>query len=132
MKKKSSLFLTAIMLSFVSLFNVTVKAGNPAFPSLSPSMVELSVRYDDPSLPITNPQRTPVLVPEVGLDDHTIIFFTPCDNCVLRLVNEDGEVEYSTVIPSNCTSLVLPSDLEGEYELQIIQDNLCFYGIIEF
>ena len=44
---------------------------------------------------------------------------------------KNDNVVYSAVIPTNTTSLVLPSCLSGEYEIQIIQGNICFYGYIE-
>ena len=72
--------------------------------------------------------RSPV--PSVSIEGYTLYFNTPCDGCVLRIIGEGGVVEYSTVIPASCLSLVLPSDLSGEYELQIIQDGICYYTTI--
>ena len=76
-------------------------------------------------------KRTLTLVPEVDLENHTLTFYTPCDGYVLRLVNENDNVVYSTVIPTGATSLVLPSNLSGEYEIQIVQGNTYFYGYID-
>lgn len=85
--------------------------------------------YDPTSVgPGTN--RGPVLIPEVSIEGYTLFFDTPCDGCLLRIVNEDDDVEYSTIIPIGTTSLVLPSYLSGEYELQIISGNYVFYGDI--
>ena len=79
---------------------------------------------------IGNPlPKSPATSPEVTLDDHTLTFDSSCHNCTLRIVNTEDEVEYTTVITSD--TLVLPSTLEGQYELQIIRDNWCFYGDIE-
>jgi hypothetical protein len=79
---------------------------------------------------IGNPlPKSPATSPEVTLDDHTLTFDESCSGCVLYLVNEDDEVEYTTVITSD--TLVLPSTLEGQYEIQIIQGEWCFYGDIE-
>ena len=52
------------------------------------------------------------------------------DDYTLELRDEDDNVVYSTVIPTGTTSLFLPSYLSGNYEIQIIQGNLCFYGYI--
>ena len=95
-----------------------------------PVGIPLQVEYDDPSDDQDNPQRTPVLIPEVSIDGYELLFGTPCDGCILRIVNASGEVEYTTVIPTNATSLVLPSTLSGDYELQIVQGYWCFYGDI--
>ena len=46
----------------------------------------------------------------------------------LRLVNEDDEVVFTTIISSS--TLILPSYLSGSYQLQIISNNYIFYGEI--
>lgn len=43
---------------------------------------------------------------------------------------KNDNVVYSTVITTGTTSLVLPSTLSGEYGIQNIQGNICFYGYI--
>ena len=77
---------------------------------------------------VINP--TSPLVPSVSLDDHTLYFFTPCDGYTLNLVDENDVVVYTIVIPTGTTSWVLPSTLSGEYELQLISGNYCFWGMI--
>ena len=95
-----------------------------------PEGVDLQVGYIDPNNGDDGQPKTPILIPEVSLDDHTLFFDTPCDGCTLRLVDANNNVVYSTVIPTGTTSLVLPSSLSGEYKLQIIQGNIYFYGYI--
>lgn len=95
-----------------------------------PTDILLQVEYDDPDYGNDGQQRGPVLIPDVCIDDYTLIFNTPCDGCTLRLLDEDGYVVYTTVILNGTTNLVLPSYLSGEYEIQIIQGNLYFYGYI--
>ena len=53
--------------------------------------------------------RTPVCVPTIYLDGHTLFFETSCDGCTLMLLDEDGNVAYSLVIPTGTTSLTLPA-----------------------
>lgn len=93
--------------------------------------VNFNVGYEDPQNTMDDGKRTLTLVPEVDIDGYILTFYTPCDGCVLRLVDENDVVVYSTVIPTDATSLVLPSYLSGEYEIQIIQGNLYFYGYID-
>ena len=94
-----------------------------------PIPLDINVKIDDHGGNDTG-HRSPVTVPTVSLEDHTLYFDTPCDGCVLSLLNEDGEEVYTTIIPAYCLSLVLPSYLSGEYELQIIQGNICYYATI--
>ena len=95
------------------------------------SEIPLEATYIDPTHDQGDPHRGPVLVPEVSIEGYTLFFGTPCDGSVLRLLDEDGYVVYSTVIPTGTTTLPLPTTLSGDYELQIIRDGWCFYGWIE-
>jgi hypothetical protein len=104
----------------LSLGNVSVYA--------EPESVDL--QYDDPDNGESGQQKTPITIPDIGLENYILYFYTPCDGCTLRLLDENDNVVYSTVIATGTTSLVLPSTLSGEYEIQIIQGNICFYGYI--
>lgn len=75
--------------------------------------------------------KSPVLAPTVYIDGNVLTFDTPCDGCVLQLVDEDDDVVYTTIIPAGTTTLALPSDLEGTFELQIIDGEWMFYADIQ-
>lgn len=92
--------------------------------------VELELMEIDPTLHPGGTPKSPVQIPEISLDDHSLYFGTPCDGCTLNVVDSNDVVVYTTVIPVGATSLVLPSTLSGEYELQIIRGNYCFWGMI--
>ena len=117
---KKRLFVLLLTLALLPLSNVSVMAQS----------IDFGVGYEDPQNPMGNYPRSPILVPEVDIDGHTLTFYTPCDGYVLRLVDENDNVVYSTVIPTGVTSLVLPSYLSGDYEIQISQGNIYFYGYI--
>ena len=106
------------------LSNVCVNAENPG-------NINLEVRIDDPEVDQDGHPRSPILVPYVGINGYSLIFFTPCDGCVLRLSDENDNVVYTTVIPTGSTTLVLPSYLSGEYKIEIIQGIYCFWGYVE-
>ena len=92
--------------------------------------IDFEVYITDPTEDYEPFQKSPIVVPSVSLDDHTLYFETSCDGYMLRLLDANDNVVYSTIIPTGTTSIVLPSSLSGEYEIQIIQGNLCFYGYI--
>ncbi|MBR0262366.1 MAG: hypothetical protein IJQ60_00610 [Prevotella sp.] len=121
MANKRLLF--ASMVTLLSLMTTPVSAGNP-------TDINLGVRYVDPEQGENGSQRLPVLIPHVGIDDYTLIFYTPCDGCILRLLDENENVAFTTVIPDGTTSLILPSYLSGDYQLQIVSGYLCFYGFV--
>jgi len=93
--------------------------------------LSLGVRLIDPSMPLRPIKRSPVMAPSLSIMDHTLYFATSCDGCILRMLNEDDEVEYEIEIPENTSTLTLPYYLCGEYELQILRGNYCFFGIVE-
>ena len=78
--------------------------------------VFLQVSLTDPTEDQKPIKRSPVVIPSVSLEGHNLIFATSCDGCILRLLNEDGDVEYMVVITDETTSLTLPSYLSGEYD----------------
>lgn len=92
--------------------------------------IDFEVYITDPTENYEPLEKGPIVIPSVSLEDHTLFFATSCDGYTLRLVDANDNVVYSTVIPTGTTSLVLPSTLSGEYKIQIIQGNLCFYGYI--
>ncbi len=118
--KRKPLFLFALIVALLSLTNVHVSA--------EPVLVNLEVGFVDPTENQDEPQRNPVIAPSVEYEDGVLTFITSCDYMELRLVNEENEVEYSTYILGS--TLVLPSYLNGDYQLQIISGNYIFYGNI--
>ena len=110
----------ALVVAMFSFINVRVSAA--------PVQVPLVAGYVDPKIGQDEPQRGPVVVPDVEMEDSTLFFVTSCDGLELRLVNEDDEVVFTTVIFGS--TLVLPSYLSGDYQLQIISGNYMFYGDI--
>ena len=117
---KKTLILLTLVAAMLTLSNVRVSAASV--------LVHLEVGYIDPEADQDEPQRNPTTVPTVEIEDNILTFVTPCDGLELRLVIEENEVEYITVISG--TTLVLPSYLSGNYELQIISGNYIFYGDI--
>lgn len=118
MKKRFLFFV--LTLALLPLSNVTVMA----------IPINFNVGYENPQNPQDDDKRTLTLVPEVEIEDYTLTFYTPCDGCVLRLLDENDIVVYSTIIPTSTTELVLPSYLSGDYEIQIVQGNLYFWGYV--
>jgi len=119
MKKKVLTIIAIVCIAFTASAFVTGQVD----------YIPLQVTDIDPTNP-HGPHKDPVVIPSVYLDDHTLYFGTPCDGCTLNVVDSNDVVVYTTVTPVGTSSLVLPSTLLGEYELQIIQGDYCFYGPI--
>ena len=80
---------------------------------------------------LTSPPKSPILVPEVYLDGNTLSFDSAIEGCMVQLLDEDEAVVYSSVISVGQTTLVLPSTLLGEFELQIVCGGMIFYCYIK-
>lgn len=83
-----------------------------------------------------NPQpkspECPPKVPEATLEGNVLTFISSHDNYTLTLIDEDSEVVYQTVVPSNVSIVILPATLTGNYELQLdYAGNFYFYCDIE-
>lgn len=95
------------------------------------TIVPLSVCIEDDEQPGTNGNpRSPIEVPLVYIDDHTLTFAVGHPDYTLIIKDEDGTVAYSTVVYSIQTQVVLPSSLSGDYEIQLVMGNWLFTGWI--
>ena len=113
-----------LMMGFLLLTSISVSAKQP-------TDINLEAGYVDPEDEGGDPHRSPILIPQVGIDNYTLTFYTPCDGCTLRLLDENYNIPFVTVIPVGTTTLVLPSYLSGTYQIQIISGNICFWGYID-
>ena len=71
-------------------------------------------------------QRT--LIPEVTLQENTLQFITPCNECTFRLV-QSNNINYVVEITGN--TLIIPATFTGMYELQIVSGDIIFYTEVE-
>lgn len=94
--------------------------------------VELNVGIYDPVPSIPDLGKSPVNVPVITQDGYEIDFGSSHPAYTLYILDE-GVVVYSVAVSSATTSVILPSWLSGEYELQLHPDdsNYYFYGYIE-
>lgn len=80
-----------------------------------------------------DPDRGPVNVPIVCIDDYTLYISGDHPDYVLQLVDPDDEeiVIYQVLVPSTVNSIVLPSTLSGTYIIQLLWSDWRFWGYIE-
>ena len=112
------------MMVMLPLSSVQVSAASRQIP--------LTGGYVDPTKPEHDGNRGGIEIPQLEIEGYTLFLITPCDGSVLRLLDEDETVVYTIVVPNSATSLVLPSYLSGEYEIQIIQGEVYFWGSVAF
>lgn len=119
---KKHFFFISLLTAMLSLTSVSIFAV--------PVNIPLHAGYEDPIDGDDGLQKGSVPIPSISLDDYSLIFNTPCDGYTLRLLDEDGVVVYSIVIPTDTTSLVLPSWLSGDYQIELVMGYWHFTGWI--
>ena len=94
-------------------------------------LIPLTICPYENEQPGTNGQpRSPEETPIVYIDDYTLLFEANHPEYVLRIKDENNNVVYTTVVYSTQTQVILPSTLSGDYQIELVLDNLQFKGWI--
>ena len=115
-----------IILGFISLllsFPTDAKAIKEEF--------ELYVRIVEPGKESKPISRAPMRKPSLFIDGYLLQIDRPCNGDIIRLVDENGNIQYSSVVDTNSNKISLPGYLTGTFEIQLIWGNFCFYGYID-
>ena len=75
--------------------------------------------------------KSPILVPSVYQDGHTLYLYSGCTGATLRLLDADEEEVFSTEITDEMDEICIPNTLVGTYRLEIIRGAFTFYCYIE-
>lgn len=78
----------------------------------------------------SNPSRTPIKPPVIGLYGKTLYLYGQFNDVTLKLLN-NGTVEFSTAIPANANEVTLPDCTSGTYELQLNDGQYIYYCELE-
>ena len=121
--KKLSLFLLFFCASFCCI------AQNMNQPPLAVPIM-LQVHWDDPQTGNNNP-KTPSLIPELYYSNHALYFGEELHAAfILTFLDEDGVV-WQTSVEATATSVVLPNNLSGDYQLRLAcSDDYYYYADI--
>ena len=75
--------------------------------------------------------KSPMQPPTVYIEDYTLSFSIGHPDYTLNIVDEDGDVVFTTSVFSTETQVTLPSALSGEYQIEIVMGYWKFTGYIE-
>lgn len=73
--------------------------------------------------------RSPILYPDVTIEDNILSFSPSCINCTIQLIQDDITV-YMDYVNEN-GEVILPTYLSGTYILQFQLGSITFVGEIE-
>ena len=121
MAKRNLLFVVLVTMSLLTSVSLYAE----------PEDIPLERGYTDPSNGQHNPHKYPSLIPEVSIDNHELIFQSSHSSYSIDIIL-NGIVVYSVDVDECTSSIVLPSWLSGEYELQLFPEgsDYYFYGFI--
>ena len=75
--------------------------------------------------------RAPQTIPQIYLSGHTLYIETAHPGYALFLRNLDGMVVFYGFVPNSQNTIELPSDLSGEYEIELQCASYSLIGEIE-
>ena len=120
--------LKKLLLLTVSLLWVTTMSAQHAPVT---QYVQLQVHYFDPEgTTLGERPRGPEDPLTIGLEDHTLYMSNVDFDVTLQLKDANDNVVYTTFVAANTSTVVLPSTLTGEYKIELIDDERCFWGYI--
>lgn len=92
--------------------------------------VYLQVTWEDPTIGQNNFPKSPIPVPYVTLDDHTLYIWSQHNGYALTLLDDNDTVVYQSYVAAGVQYAVLPTTLSGNYTLVLSDDTYMFTGII--
>lgn len=75
--------------------------------------------------------RNPINPPSVSIEGNTLYIESGHPDYTLQLVDEEDVVVYEVFVDADTNVVLLPSTLVGEYRLNLLWDEWCFWGYIE-
>lgn len=74
--------------------------------------------------------RNPIDPPSVSYDGYTLYINSSHPDCTVQLVDEEDIVVYEVFVDADTNVIIFPSTLTGEYRLNLLWDDWCFWGYI--
>lgn len=94
--------------------------------------LQIKVSYDDKTGNHGHKPQSPMMKPKIQQNCNTLIISSNYASWYLEIIqyNDYDEVVYSQFISQNSSTIVLPENLSGEYEIRLTKGNVCLFGYI--
>ena len=95
------------------------------------TQINLQAGYINPGGLGNQDPKSPLPSLTIGQDDHTLYMSNVGFDCVLRIIDDDDNVVYSTYVAASTNTVVLPSTLSGSYKIEFLTSDYYFWGYID-
>lgn len=131
-KNKTMKRILLTLFACVTIFMGHAQSTTPSTPS-NPTKLEFEVKIYTPVVTKPRPKAPAKLPtsPDATLSENNLTFLDSHAEYTLYIIDEDGEEVYEVFIPENTSIITLPLNLSGEYELQLVRGEYCFYTYVE-
>ena len=93
--------------------------------------VDLTASYKDHNGTLgPRPPKSPIQVPYVTLDDHTLYIWSQHNGYTLTLLDDNDTVVYQSYVAAGVQYAALPTTLSGNFTLILSDDTYLFTGVI--
>lgn len=117
------------MKKYLFLLLILLSTHSHAQDSHGGAWVEMQVKIVDPTEANPTVKRAPIPIQMVYYDGSSFLLSRMYEGCVFKLLKNKEEI-FSCYVFSCGLPIEIPFYLTGEYEIQLVRGNLCFYGFL--
>ena len=77
-----------------------------------------------------NKHKSPISIPEVLIEGHTLSFEESCIGCSITIIDENENTVFSAIVGEEGI-VILPDSLVGTFVLELERESITFEGEIE-
>ena len=102
-------------------------SSNPTHAKREQIVLGTNIIDQNPNFP--GKGKAPLRVPVIYIDGYTLSLQPSHPTYTINIVQDD-EIVFTSEIPVGVAEFTLPANLEGEYTIEFIMGNYCFFGFI--
>ena len=112
-----------------TLLCLSAWSSTPTYADGNQINLDLSIIDDSPTG--HHHGKAPMRMPYIHQDGYMLALSNVHPEYIINIVQGE-DVVFSTIIPEGVVTYELPAYLTGDYTIQFVSGNFCFYGFINF
>lgn len=112
-----------------TLLCLSAWSSTPTYADGNQINLDLSIIDDSPTG--HHHGKAPMRMPYIHQDGYMLTLSNVHPEYIINIVQGE-DVVFSTIIPEGVVTYELPAYLTGDYTIQFVSGNFCFYGFINF